>query len=73
MPSFAKILILFGAMLVLLGLIIWLAGHRLNWFGHLPGDIRLERGNIRFYAPIASMFLLSIIVSLLWWVIRRLF
>jgi hypothetical protein len=73
MPPLAKGLILFGGLLVLVGLIVWLAGNKLNWFGHLPGDVRVERENFRFYAPFASMILLSIFLSLLLWVIRRFF
>jgi hypothetical protein len=73
MPPIAKILIFVGGLMVLVGLIIWLAGNRLNWFGHLPGDIRIERENVRVYVPIVSMILLSIFLSLLLWVIRRLF
>lgn len=56
---------------MLTGLIIWLAGNKLNWFGNLPGDVRVERENFRFYAPFASMILLSIILSFVLWLIRR--
>lgn len=73
MPPLAKGLIVIGGFLVLVGLIVWLAGNKLNWFGHLPGDVRVERENFRFYAPFASMILLSIFLSLLLWVIRRFF
>ncbi|MDB5260780.1 MAG: hypothetical protein JWQ14_61 [Adhaeribacter sp.] len=68
-----KIIILVGLGIALLGLIIWLSGDKLNWFGHLPGDIRVERPNFKFYAPIVSMLLLSIFISLVLWIIRRFF
>jgi hypothetical protein len=73
MQPIGKIIILAGLVIAFLGLIIWLLGDKLNWFGHLPGDIRVERPNFKFYAPIISMLLLSIFISLLLWVIRRFF
>ena len=44
----------------------------LSWFGRLPGDIRIERGNTRVYAPIVSMLLASLALSLLLALFRRL-
>ena len=73
MPPLAKGLIVIGGLLMLAGLLVWLAGNKLNWFGHLPGDVRVERENFRFYAPFATMILLSLFLSLLLWVIRRFF
>jgi len=62
-----------GVVVVLIGLILWLAGDKLSWFGQLPGDIRVARKNVRFYAPITSMLLLSILLSLLLWAFRKFF
>jgi hypothetical protein len=73
MQPIGKIILLAGLGIAFLGLIIWLFGDKLNWFGHLPGDIRVERPNFKFYAPLVSMLLLSIFISLLLWVIRRFF
>ena len=73
MQPIGKILVLAGLGIVFIGLIIWLFGNKLNWFGNLPGDIRIERPNFKFYAPIVSMLLLSIFISFLLWVIRRFF
>ena len=73
MQPIGKMIILAGLVIAFVGLIIWLLGDKLNWFGHLPGDIRVERPNFKFYAPIVSMLLLSIFISLLLWVIRRFF
>lgn len=58
-----------GVALVVVGLLIWVGG--LSWFGRLPGDIRYERGSTRVYAPITSMLLISIVISLLIWVVRK--
>ncbi len=73
MRPIGKILVIVGFGIVFIGLLIWLFGNKLNWFGNLPGDIRIERPNFKFYAPIVSMLLLSIFISFLLWVIRRLF
>lgn len=71
MSGIGKILIFAGLTLVLAGLVIWLAGDKFSWFGHLPGDIRVERENFKFYFPITSMILLSVVLSFLWWLIRK--
>lgn len=68
-----KVLVIIGVVIMVVGLIVWLAGDKFSWFGHLPGDIRVERKNMRFYAPITSMILLSILLSLLLWVFRKFF
>lgn len=73
MPSrgVGLLLVGLGVAAILVGLLVW-AGW-LNWFGRLPGDIRVERENARFYFPITSMILISIVLSLLLNLIRRLF
>lgn len=73
MQPLGKYLVIIGAAIVVIGLVIWLAGPRLDWFGRLPGDIRVERPGFRFYAPLTSMLLVSLLLSLVLWVIRRFF
>jgi len=73
MPQPGKTLIIIGVILVIAGLIIYFAGDRLNWIGHLPGDIRIEKENSRFYFPITTMILLSALLTLILWIIRKLF
>lgn len=73
MQPIGKTIVLIGVVLVCIGLVVWLAGDKFNWFGNLPGDIRVERKNMRFYAPITSMILLSIVLSLLLWLFRKFF
>ena len=58
-----------GVALVVVGLLIWSGG--LAWFGRLPGDIRYERGNTRVYAPITSMLLLSVVLSVIVAIVRK--
>lgn len=60
-----------GLVVVLAGLVVWAGG--MAWFGHLPGDIRIERGNVTVFIPIGSMLLISVVLSLLFTVLRRLF
>ncbi|WP_187261549.1 DUF2905 domain-containing protein [Pontibacter beigongshangensis] len=73
MPSTGKAIVLIGVIIIVIGLVVWLAGDKFSWFGQLPGDIRVERKNFRFFAPITSMILISVLLSLLLWVIRRIF
>jgi len=66
----------FGTLLIILGAGLILAGvlantGLLSWFGRLPGDIRIERGTTRVYIPIVSMLLVSIVLSLLLSLVRR--
>lgn len=72
-PQLGKFLVILGLGLAVLGAVIWLGGGSLlSWFGRLPGDIRVERPGFRFYAPLASMLLVSLLFSALMWLIRRL-
>jgi hypothetical protein len=64
MAELGKILVVFGIVMVIVGGILLLAG-KVPWIGRLPGDISIERGNFRFYFPLATSILLSIILTLL--------
>jgi len=63
-------LIVLGAVLVLLGLVLW-SGIGPGWLGRLPGDIRIEREHSSFYFPIVTCIILSILLSLLFSLFRR--
>jgi hypothetical protein len=65
------ILIAIGVGLILVGLLIWSGS--LSWFGRLPGDIRIERETVRVYVPIVSMLVVSLVVSLALYLVRRFF
>jgi uncharacterized protein HemY len=56
--------------LVLVGLAVWSGA--LGWFGRLPGDIRIERDSMRIYIPLASMLLISVVLTLLMYLLNRL-
>jgi hypothetical protein len=73
MSGFGKILVVLGLILLIAGIIIWIGGDKFGWFGNLPGDIRVERKNFSFYFPLTSMVVLSVVLSLVIWLIRKLF
>jgi len=60
-----KLLIIIGLLLALVGLAVTWAPGLFSWFGHLPGDIRIEREHGAFYFPITSMIIVSIVLSVL--------
>jgi hypothetical protein len=60
-----------GLLVLLIGVLIYLGA--LSWFGRLPGDIRIEKENVSIYVPITSMILLSVALSLLIYLIGRVF
>jgi hypothetical protein len=66
----------FGWVLLVLGLVIagvglvWILAPSIPWLGRLPGDIRIERESFRFYFPLVTCLLLSLILSLVVWAIR---
>ena len=60
-----KVLIVVGLVAVLVGLVMQFAPQAFSWFGKLPGDIRYEKGNFKFFFPLTTMILLSVGVSLL--------
>jgi hypothetical protein len=62
--------------LITLGIVLLVAG--LLWpflqklgLGRLPGDIVIERGNFRFYLPLGTSILISLVLSLLFWLVNR--
>ena len=61
----ARLFIIVGALLLLLGIVLAYAPGLFSWFGKLPGDIRIERDNGGFFFPFTSMLIISIVVSLI--------
>ncbi len=72
MNELGKVLIVAGTGLLVIGLLLIL-GARLPWFGQLPGDIVVKRDNFTLYAPIGTMILVSILLTLLLNLIGRFF
>jgi membrane protein implicated in regulation of membrane protease activity len=69
--SAAGLLIVAGLVIIAIGILAWTGA--LTWFGRLPGDIRIERPGTRIYIPIVSMLIVSVVLSVLLYVGRRLF
>jgi uncharacterized protein HemY len=69
---FGKILIFSGFLLILIGLVFSFAG-KIPYFGKLPGDIYIKRENFTFYFPITTCILISIIISIIFYLISRFF
>lgn len=63
-------LVLAGLVLAGVGALLWL-GPKLPWVGRLPGDITVERPNFRFYFPLATCIIASLLLTLLAWLFRR--
>jgi len=59
--------------IIVIGIIIYFFHDKLNWVGRLPGDIRIERENFKFYFPITTMILLSLAATFIVWLIRKFF
>lgn len=70
--AWPKLLIGVGVLLIVAGVLAWALQGKLGWLGRLPGDLRIERENFRFYFPITTMIVLSILLNLIIWAIRRL-
>jgi hypothetical protein len=68
-----KWLIALGIMLVAAGIVWWLLENKLSTLGKLPGDIRIQKPRFSFYFPLTSMLLISAIINLIIWLIRKLF
>lgn len=67
-----KYIIVAGVFIIVAGITIYFIHDKLHWIGRLPGDIRIEKENFRFYFPVTTMILLSILISLLLWLLRKL-
>lgn len=67
-PGWALVII--GGLIVVIGL-AWLVMPSVPWLGRLPGDIVIERENFRFYFPLATCVLLSLVLTGVMWLIRR--
>ena len=60
-----KYVIVAGGILLIAGVIIYFFHNKLHWVGNLPGDIRIEKENFRFYFPITTLILASVLINLL--------
>ena len=65
-----RMLVVFGLLIALVGVALLLVG-RVPWLGRLPGDIHIQRGNWTFYFPLSTSLVLSVVLTLILWVLGR--
>jgi hypothetical protein len=70
MGEIAKVMILIGALLILIGLVI-LVFPRLPFLGKLPGDVLVKKENFTFYFPLVTSIVISIIISLILYLVNK--
>jgi membrane protein implicated in regulation of membrane protease activity len=68
--GFGKLLIILGGILIIVGAVVILAG-KIPWLGRLPGDIYIERRNFSFFFPLTTSILISVILSLVLYILSR--
>ena len=64
MPHLGKILIIFGAVLILAGILVYFWG-RIPFFGKLPGDFVFKKDNVTIFVPLATMIIISVILTVI--------
>lgn len=67
-----KWVMLVGGIIVVAGILIYFFHDKMHFIGRLPGDIRIEKEHFRFYMPITTMILASVVISLILKVIKLL-
>ena len=65
-----KVLIGFGVLIAAIGGLLVLTG-RVPWIGRLPGDISIQRGNWSFYFPLATSLIVSVLLTVVFWILNR--
>ena len=69
--SAGKYMILIGAVIVVAGLLVYFFGDKWQWIGRLPGDIRIEKENTRFYFPVTTMILFSLVLTIILHLVKK--
>ena len=70
MADLGRVLIVLGVVVAVVGVVLVLFG-RVPWIGRLPGDIHVQRGNRTFYFPLGTSILVSILLTLVLWLVGR--
>lgn len=60
-----------GIIILLIGIVIYFFHDKLHWIGRLPGDIRIEKENFRFYFPITTMIIASVLLTLIVSILKK--
>ncbi len=70
MGALGKMLILIGVLIIVIGL-LFIVGEKIPWIGRLPGDIIIKKEKFSFYFPITTCIIISIILTLLFALLRK--
>jgi len=70
MQEIGKTLFVIGLLLATTGFFLWKLGGKLP-FGRLPGDIEIQKQNFSFYFPVTTCILISVILTLVMWLLRK--
>lgn len=70
MQEFGKLLVLIGVVIAVAGAWLW-SGRGFGWLGRLPGDISCQNGDFRFYFPVTTCVLISIVLTVVAYFLRR--
>lgn len=70
MPEMGKLLVVIGVLIAVVGVLMWTGVGR-GWLGRLPGDINYSRENFSFHFPIVTCLLVSIVLTVIMWLLRK--
>lgn len=70
MADFGKFLVMAGVLIAAVGALLW-SGFGKGWLGRLPGNINYSKDNVSFHFPIVTCIIISIILTLLMWLLRK--
>ena len=70
MPQIGKLIFIVGLILIVIGTFMWVSP-KIPWIGNLPGDIDYKGNNVRVYIPIATCIILSVVLSVLMFLIGK--
>ena len=70
MADFGKFLVAVGLLIAVAGALLW-SGFGKGWLGRLPGDINYSKDNVSFHFPIVTCIIISIILTMLLWLLRK--
>jgi hypothetical protein len=68
-----KYVLIAGVIIAVAGIIIYFFHDYFKWIGRLPGDFRIEKENFRFYFPLATMIILSLVITIIINIFKRFF
>ncbi len=68
--SVGKIIVLIGLVLIVIGLLVQYSD-KIPFLGRLPGDIRIEKENVKIYIPITTSILISLLLTIILYLINR--